>query len=199
MPDLELMLEEPTLLSGLDPVSYQYFNQMLNNRRIIMNGNIDETLLETVLIPLLDFEKDSETVKPVELLINCVGGEVANGLYLLNVIDNYKKPLVITVCGYAYSLAAIIMCAGSKNPLVKKRAYRFSTFLFHSGNISINSTSTAARDILDFQNSVDNDIRQYILDNTKISAEQYDSHYRKEWCLLARDCLDFGIIDEIIG
>ena len=43
-------LEIPMSLSTLDPVNYQYFNQLLNHRTIIMNTEVDDNLLESVII-----------------------------------------------------------------------------------------------------------------------------------------------------
>ena len=35
--------------SNLDPVMYQYFNHLLNRRTIVLNSEIDENILETVV------------------------------------------------------------------------------------------------------------------------------------------------------
>ena len=49
-------LEIPTNMSALDPITYQYFNQLLNYRTVIMNAGVDDNLLESVIIPLRNFE-----------------------------------------------------------------------------------------------------------------------------------------------
>lgn len=41
--------------TGLNPVNFQYFNQLLNHRTVIFNQEIGENILETVYIPLRDF------------------------------------------------------------------------------------------------------------------------------------------------
>ena len=56
-------LEIPTNMSALDPITYQYFNQLLNYRTIIMNTGVDDNLLESVIIPLKNFEKDDNNVQ----------------------------------------------------------------------------------------------------------------------------------------
>ena len=42
--------------SELDAVNYEYFNQRFNHRTIILNTGIDENILETVVMPLKEFE-----------------------------------------------------------------------------------------------------------------------------------------------
>ena len=83
-------------VSTLDPIMYQYFRQLLQKRTIILNSEIDESILETVVLPLKDFEQDTDDT-PVTLILNTPGGSVADGLMLCNVIDNYTKPLEILV------------------------------------------------------------------------------------------------------
>ena len=55
-------LEIPTNMSALDPITYQYFNQLLNYRTIIMNTGVDDNLLESVIIPLKNFEKETNII-----------------------------------------------------------------------------------------------------------------------------------------
>ena len=185
-------------VSTLDPIMYQYFNQLLRKRTIILNAEIDESILETVVLPLKDFE-EQESDKPVTLILNTPGGSVADGLMLCNVIDNYKIPLEIIVPSYACSMGTIILCSGNKNPNVTKKAYPFSFALFHSGQTYVGGESTSVEDVMNFNKGVDNKIKNYIITNTNITEELYDAHHRKQWYISADEMLEYGLIDEIIG
>lgn len=185
-------------VSTLDPIMYQYFNQLLKKRTIILNAEIDESILETVVLPLKDFE-EQESDKPVTLILNTPGGSVADGLMLCNIIDNYKKPLEIIIPSYACSMGTIILCSGNKNPNVTKKAYPFSFALFHSGQTYVGGESTSVEDVMNFNKGVDNKIRDYIIANTNITEELYDAHHRKQWYISAEEMLEYGLIDEIIG
>lgn len=184
--------------SALDAVTYQYFNQLLNKRTIILNSEITENILELAVIPLRDFENDS-SASPVTLILNTPGGSVADGMMLCNVIDNYKKPLEIIVPSYACSMGTIILCSGNHNPNVTKKAYPFSFALFHSGQTYVGGESTSVEDVMNFNKDVDKKIREYITQNTNISPELYESHHRKQWYIHADEMLKYGLIDEIIG
>ena len=185
-------------VSTLDPIMYQYFNQLLKKRTIVLNAEIDENILETVVLPLKDFEQD-DSFEPVTLILNTPGGSVADGLMLCNVIDNYKIPLEIIVPSYACSMGTIILCSGNKNPNITKKAYPFSFALFHSGQTYVGGESTSVEDVMNFNKSVDNKIRDYIITNTNITEELYDAHHRKQWYISAEEMLKYGLIDEIIG
>lgn len=185
-------------VSTLDPIMYQYFNQLLKKRTIVLNTEIDENILETVVLPLKDFEQD-DSFEPVTLILNTPGGSVADGLMLCNVIDNYKIPLEIIVPSYACSMGTIILCSGNKNPNITKKAYPFSFALFHSGQTYVGGESTSVEDVMNFNKSVDNKIRDYIVTNTNITEELYDAHHRKQWYISAEEMLKYGLINEIIG
>ena len=198
MSDLEF-LGFANEVSTLDPIMYQYFNQLLKKRTIVLNAEIDESILETVVLPLKDFEQDEDKSTPVKLILNTPGGSVADGLMLCNIIDNYKKPLDIIVPSYSCSMGTIILCSGNKNPNVTKKAYPFSFALFHSGQTYVGGESTSVEDVMNFNKGVDNKIRDYIIANTNITEELYDAHHRKQWYISAEEMLEYGLIDEIIG
>lgn len=197
MNDLEFLgFAEST--STLDPIMYQYFNNLFNRRTIILNSEIDENILETVVLPLKEFESDNISA-PIKLILNTPGGSVADGLMLCNVIDNYKKPLEIIVPSYSCSMGTIILCSGNNNTNVIKKAYPFSFALLHSGQTYVGGESTSVEDVMNFNKSVDNKIREYVITNTKITEELYDAHHRKQWYISAEEMLEYGLINEIIG
>ena len=119
---LEIPLGDLTGESSLpDPITYQYYRQ-LKDRKIIINDQIDSSIVETVMLPLLQMDNDG-TGKPIEIILNTVGGSLFDGATLCNIIDNLKTPTTITVMTYAYSMGSIILMAGFNNPNVKKRCY----------------------------------------------------------------------------
>lgn len=184
--------------SGMNSVNYQYFNQLLNHRTITLNDAIDICLIENVILPLKEFEEDDST-SPVTLILNSPGGDVVTGLPLINIIDNYTKPLNIVVFGYAYSMGTILMCSGNKNPNVKKYCYPFSTFLFHAGSLTASGDTNNVRDYMDFAEKQDEEIKKYIFENTNITEEQWDKMNRREYYFNAHQAKEYGLIDVIIG
>lgn len=185
-------------VSSLDPVSYEYFHQLLHKRTIILNCEIDESIFETIILPLKDFEEDDIT-KPVKLILNTPGGSIADGLILCNIIDNYKKPLEIIVPSYSCSMGTIILCSGNNNPNVTKKCYPFSFALFHSGQTFLEGETASVDDTHEFNKSINDRIREYVIKNTNIDAECYDQHYRKQWYLTSQEMLSYGLVNEIIG
>lgn len=181
------------------PETYQYFHQLLDKRTIIFNQDVTESIIESVYLPLREFEQDNST-EPVTLILNSSGGSVSDGFFLANYISQYSKPLNIIVPGYAASMAAVILAGGGRNENVIRYCYPSTYALIHDGYIAISpSESKTAGDIMAFNDTKDKEIRQFIVDNTNITAEEYDAQARHQWFLTAREMRDKNLIDCIYG
>ena len=174
------------------------FHQLFDKRTVILNEEISDSIIESVVLPLLDFEKD-EKEDPVTLILNTPGGSLADGLVLCNIIDNYKKRLNIIVPSYSCSMGTIILCAGNNNSNVTKKCYDFSFALFHSGQTFLSGESASVDDVVDFNRKTEKKVKEYIVKNTKITEELYQQHYRKQWYLTSKEMLEYGLVNEIIG
>lgn len=191
-------LAEALDLNSLDPITYQYFNQLLNHRTIVFNQGVDENILETVILPLQEFEKD-DSDEPVNLIVQSPGGSVLDGLMLCNVIDNYKKKLNIYIYGYAFSMAFIISCSGNKNPNVVKYCHPFSFFLNHPAVGGIEGDIKSMSETIAFNEKLEEKVKEYIISNTKITEEEYTKAERKQNYMTAQEAKEKGFIDFIIG
>lgn len=196
--DLEELFSEVEKFS-FDPQTYQYFHQLFNKRTIIFNDYVCDETVEKVFLPLREFEMDDST-EPVTLILNSGGGSVVNGFYLAQYISQYSKPLNIIVPGMAASMAGIILAGGGKNENVIRYGFPASYVLLHDGYVALESSEArTADDIMEFNKGVDADIREFILTNTNITPEEYDSHARKQWFLKADECVKVGLLDHIYG
>lgn len=185
--------------AGLDPVMYQYFNQLFNHRTVIFNKDVTEDIVETIWLPLRDFELD-ESCAPVTLVINSMGGSVTDGFFLAHYLAHYSKPLNIYITGCAASMAAVILAGCGKNPNITRFCYPSSYALIHDGYVALAaSEAKTAQDMMAFNDKVDEDIRKFIIDHTNITAEEYDKHSRHQWFLNAKEMVAMGLADKIIG
>lgn len=188
----------PEKYSNVDAIEYQYFHQLLENRTIIFNSEIGEDIVETLYLPLRDFEND-DSDEPITIILNSVGGSVSDGFFLANYLASYKKKINLIVAGYAASMAAVILSAGGKNDNITRYCYPSTYVLIHDGYVALSaSEAKTANDIMAFNNKVDEDIRQFILDNTNITPELYDSKARKQWFISAQEAKELNLIDVVM-
>lgn len=191
-------LQDVISYSQMDPQSYQYFYNLLKKRTIVFNEEVDVDIVENLIMPLLDFEKD-DNEEPITLILATPGGSTLAGLSVCNIIDNYKKKLNIIIPNYALSMGFYITIAGKKNPNVKKYAYPYSFFLLHAGETGASGESGSVKDLICFYDKIDEQIQDYVLSHTSITKEEYLTHIRKQWYLTAKEAKDLGVIDYIIG
>lgn len=197
--DLDFDFLAVTDQTGLVPENYQYFNQLLNKRTIVLNTEIKENIVELVYLPLKDFEEDNINA-PVTLIINSMGGSVSDSYFLAHYISTYKKPLNIIVTGCAASMATILLCGGTHNSNVIRYCFPSSYALIHDGYVALSaSEAKTASDIMEFNNRVDSSIKDFIIKNSSITEELYDAHARKQWFLDANDMKKYNLIDHIYG
>ena len=183
--------------SGTNPITYQYFN-CLKNRTVIFNNSVDESIIETVILPLREMEQD-DSCSPVTLIISTPGGSIMDGMCLCNIIDNYSKPLNIVVYNYAMSMGSLLLCAGNNNPNVTKICYPFTIGLIHCGETGLRGESSTVEDIMAFNKKFEKMIKAYVVKNTKITEEEYTWSERHQWFLTATEMKEKGMIDVIIG
>jgi ATP-dependent Clp protease protease subunit len=139
-------------------------------------------------------------MEPVTIIMNSSGGSVSDGFFLAQYISQYSKPLNIIVPGYACSMAAVILAGGGKNENVIRSCFPCSYALIHDGYVALSAQETkTANDIMAFNDSVDKQIKQFFVDNTQITEEEYDSHTRHQWFLNSEEMLKTGLIDRIYG
>ena len=194
---LEIPLSDLVGDSSLpDPVTYQYYKQ-LKNRKIIINEEIGDNLLETATLPFIEMDNDG-TGNPIEIIISTVGGEIYSGFNLVDQIENAKSPVTIHIMSMAASMGFLIAMAGKNNPNVKTVCHPFSVGLLHSGSQYMEGSAHAVKDTFDFSQHYEEKIKSYILTHTKIDENLYEKIERKEYWMDADEMKRLGIVDEII-
>ncbi len=191
------MIKEELSADALpNPKMYQYYKG-LKNRKIIINGEIDDRLLEDAILPFLNMDNDG-TKKPIEIILDTIGGEIYGGFNLIDQIENAKSPVTIHIMSMAASMGLLIAMAGKNNPNVKTICHPFSVGLLHSGSQYMEGTAHAVKDTFDFSQHYEEKIKNYILTHTKIDKDLYEKVERKEYWMDADEMLSLGIVDQIV-
>lgn len=190
----DLMSEFDTTLP--DPTLYQYYKN-LKERRIIINEEIGDDLLEMAILPFMEMERD-DSDEPIEIFISTVGGEIYNGFNLIDQIEKATKKVTIHIMSMAASMGLLIAMAGHNNPNVKTVCHPFSVGLLHSGSQYMQGSTHAVRDLFDFSQHYEEKIQDYIISHTNIDVNLYEKVERKEYWMDADEMKRLGIVDEII-
>lgn len=131
---------------------------------------------------------------PIKLVINCYGGEVFNGLGLVDVIRNSDTPVYTIVVGYACSMAFYIAAIGNA-----RFAMPNSIFLNHDGCTSAVNSASKLRDEVKFLDKIDERLDKMLASRSKLTFKQLQDEKRVEQYMFADEAKELGIIDAIIG
>lgn len=192
--DVDALAEALSMMSldnESETVDYQ-------TRQIVINGQIDASTMEKYIVPIISINKEDEGLEPedrqpITLYISCVGGDVSQGLALVDVIQASKTPIIGVTLPYAYSMGCMIAIACHK-----RYCYKRSMFLIHDGFVGNEASTSKFKDFLKFLTIQEKQLKDLILSTTKITKSQLDKKFATEWYIDANTALELGMIDEIL-
>lgn len=190
--ELENVIAE---LKDDNSIEKYWYYEGLKDRTLYIFGEIDSSILEAVILPLQRLSEDEE---PITIKLHTTGGSVWDAAVLLDLIENIKCPLIIEVLGYALSMGIYILMAGKNNPHVIRIAHSFSIGLIHPGSLALDGDARKVKQIQKFNEKIENKLKNFLLENTNMTSEEYERHEDEEYYLTAEDMLRLGIVDEIV-
>ena len=180
---------------GSDFHSVDVFNKLFESRTLILNGEIDDYNCELLKAQLLYLESLNDN--DIVLYINSGGGSVYSGLGLLDIMD-YVKPDIITInTGLAASMAAVILCSGTKG---KRKALKRSRTMIHQplsyGNYlqQASDMEIEAKEI----NTLKKELYEIISENTGQIYDRVHKDSDRDYWMTSTEAKKYGMIDEII-
>lgn len=173
--------------------SYDIFSRLLKDRIVILSGEIDDNLANSVVAELLYL--DSVNHNEISLYINSPGGSITSGMAIFDTM-NYIKSDVSTICiGMAASMAAFLLSCGKKG---KRYALPNSEIMIHQplGGIQGQATEIkiAAERILKLKHKLNTILSK----NTGQDIKKIEEDTERDHFLDANEALSYGIIDKII-
>lgn len=192
----ELQFEVPM---AEDSIYTELIKTNLADRRIVFNKEVDSSLIEDVVLHIIKWNQEDkgkapESRKPIYIYLNTNGGDVVAGLNLINTLKVSKTPVYGIVMACAASMGAYLAMAFHKT-----YAFPDSVLLLHDGSTGAQSSSRKMKDITNFYDKLDNRVKKFVLDNTKITEEFYEEIADREYYMFADEAKELGIVDYIIG
>jgi len=162
----------------------------------ITNENICEAMEAIYEINNEDKNKEADKREPIKLILNSPGGDVYDGIGLIDIIEQSVTPIHIYVHGQAQSMGFAVATCGHYRYASKR-----TTFMYHE------ISWEASREKLQYHEQEVKEGKRIwqlyddiILANTKIPAKTLEQvrKMHTEWYMTAQEALKWGVIDEII-
>ncbi len=172
---------------------YDIYSRLLKDRIIILSGEIDDNLANSVVAQLLYL--DSINHDPINLYINSPGGSITAGMAIYDTM-NYIKSKVSTICiGMAASMAAFLLSSGEK----KMR------YILPNGEVMIHQPlggaqgqateiKIAAERILKLKEK----LNKILSENTGQSLGKIQNDTERDYFLSSCEALEYGLVDKIL-
>lgn len=194
--DFGIDISELLIQNGM--IDDLFYLKELENRKLYLNNEINCLTVADIIKHIMNYNAEDKELevserRPIMLYITSVGGDIDAGFALIDTIKASKTPVYTVNIGFEYSMGFYIGLAG-----YKRFALRNSKFLMHDGSVFVYNSGAKVRDQMEFQNKSEERIKQYVLENSKLTEEEYDEKFRVEWCMYADEALKYGFTDEII-
>lgn len=174
--------------------SYDIYSRLLKDRIILLCGEINDSLANSVVAQLL-FLAAENNEEEIKLYINSPGGSITAGMAIYDTM-NLINPPVSTICiGMAASMAAFLLSSGEKG---KRYALPNSEVMIHQplGGASGQATEIqiAAKHIL----RVKDRMNTILAKNTNQPIEKIALDTERDNYMFSDEALEYGIIDKIL-
>ena len=188
----------PTVLRkddlGMERV-YDLASCMLANRIILLTEPINDETAAAITSQLLYLEAENSE-DPITIYINSPGGSISSGFAIYDVMNKIKCPVHTMVMGIAASMAAFILCSGSRG---NRYALPNASIMIHQPKGAIEGQAADveiyAKRLVDLRQ----ELYKIMAKNTGMSYEEMAYACERDNYLTPKKALEMGFIDKIIS
>ncbi len=174
--------------------SYDIFSRLLNDRIIMLNGQVDDASASLIIAQMLYLE-GQDPDKDINFYINSPGGSVSSGLAIYDTMQ-YIKCDVSTICiGMAASMGAFLLSSGAKG---KRYALPNSEIMIHQ---PLGSAEGQATDILIHARHIEKtreNLNRILAENTGRPIEEIRLDTERDNFMSADAAAEYGLVDKVI-
>ena len=175
--------------------SYDIFSRLLNDRIIMLNGEVNDASASVVIAQMLYLE-GQDPDKDINFYINSPGGSVSAGMAIYDTMQ-YIKCDVSTICmGMAASMGAFLLSAGAKG---KRLALPNSEIMIHQ---PLGGAQGQATEILIAAKHIERtraNLNRILSENTGKSLEEIERDTERDNFMTAQEALEYGLVDKVIA
>lgn len=174
--------------------SYDIFSRLLDDRIIMLTGEINDSLASTVIAQLLYLE-NKDPHADISLYINSPGGSISAGMAIFDTM-NFISCDVSTICvGMAASMGAFLLSSGAKG---KRCALPNAEIMIHQ---PLGQTGGQASDIVIAAkriNAQKQKLSEYLAQQTGQTLKRILIDTDRDNFMTSVDAKDYGLIDCIL-
>jgi len=178
----------------LNVAQMDVFSRLMMDRIIFLGTGIDDYVANIIQAQLL-FLESVDSSKDISIYINSPGGGVYAGLGIYDTMQ-FIKPDVATICtGMAASMAAVLLCAGTKG---KRAALPHSRVMIHQPSGGAQGVASDMEINLREMLKLKKELYDIIAKHSGQTYEWVERASDRDYWMIANEAKEFGMIDEVL-
>ena len=174
---------------------YDIFSRLLNDRIILLNGEVNDTSASLIVAQLLYLE-GQDPAKDISFYINSPGGSVTAGMAIYDTMQ-YIKCDVSTICmGLAARMGAFLLTGGTKG---KRYSLPHTDILIHQPSAGVQQSQVS--DVMIHANYLARKkqmLNELLAKHTGQPLETLAKDTDRDNFMTPEEALAYGLIDKII-
>ena len=172
---------------------YDIYSRLLKDRIIIINGEIDNNLANSVVAQLLYL--DSLNNEDISIYINSPGGSVTDGMAIYDTMNFINSDVSTIGIGICASMAAFLLSSGKKG---KRYLLPNSEVMIHQPLGGAQGQATEIKIAAEHILKTKDKLNKILSINTGKKLDIIEKDTDRDNFMDANTALEYGIIDEII-
>lgn len=173
--------------------SYDIFSRLLKERIIMLSGEINDTLSNSIIAQLLYL--DSINHDDISLYINSPGGVITAGMAIYDTIQFIKSDVTTICVGMAASMASFLLASGTKG---KRYCLPNSEVMIHQPLGGAQGQATEIKIAAEHILRLKERLNRLLAEKTGKDLKTIEHDTERDYFMDASEALAYGIVDKII-
>lgn len=172
----------------------QFSEKFLKTRQIILTGEINKELADSIVRQLLILDTEDEKV-PIYMYIDSPGGDVDAGFAIFDMIRFVNAPVYLIGMGLIASAATLVLLAVDKEFRI---GLPNSRYLIHQPLGGMRGVATDIEIYAKDMEKIRAKLNKLIAEQTGTSLEQVTKDTERDFWLDSEEAVKYGLISKII-
>ena len=172
--------------------------KLAKNRILFVSEDVGDTMAAQLSAMLLYFDNEDHDA-PIEMYIHSNGGAVTGLSNIYDVMQMISAPVKTICVGKCYSAGAVLLAAGTKG---ERYAFKNSSIMIHGIQFGFpipGHDMTSSQSYYDFVSTNNDNIMKMLAHHTGQPLEKLKKDCKEDVWMDAKQALEYGLIDQIIG
>lgn len=173
--------------------AFDIYSLLLKNRIVFLGTPINDQVANVIVAQLL-FLSNEDKEAPINMYINCPGGQVYAGLAIYDTMQVVPNPISTLAIGMTASFGTVLLTAGTKG---LRYALPNATIHLHQplggAQGQASDIEIQAKEILRLKDDINNVLARH----TGQSVETIEKDTNRDFYLDAKGAVEYGLVDQI--